>query len=77
MQIGLMTEPYSELRSDALITYVFDAENKFEGVLGDINREMNGRLESLSAGGELTGKPLELVLVHFPQGRFRAQRCAI
>jgi leucyl aminopeptidase len=73
MQIGLMTEPYSELRSDALITYVFDAENKFEGVLGDINREMNGRLESLSAGGELTGKPLELVLVHFPQG-LAAQR---
>ena len=73
MQIGLVSEPYSELRADALITYVFDADNKFEGVLADINREMNGRLESLAASGELTGKPLEFVLVHFPQG-LSAQR---
>lgn len=73
MQIGLVTEPYSQARADALITYVFDAENKFDGVLGEINREMNGRLESLAAGGELTGRPLELVLVHFPQG-MAAQR---
>ncbi len=73
MQIGLVTEPYSQLRGDALITYVFDAENKFEGSLGEINREMNGRLDSLAASGELGGKPLELVLVHFPQG-IAAQR---
>lgn len=73
MQIGLVTEPYSQLRADALITYVFDAENKFDGVLGEINREMNGRLESLAASGELTGKLLETVLVHFPQG-LAAQR---
>lgn len=73
MRIGLVTEPYSELRADALITYAFDAENKFEGVLGDINREMNGRLESLAASGELSGNPLDVVLVHFPQG-LAAQR---
>lgn len=73
MQIGLVTELYSQVRADALITYVFDAENKFDGALAEINREMNGRLESLAAGGELSGKPLELVLVHFPQG-MAAQR---
>ncbi|MGH9718227.1 MAG: leucyl aminopeptidase [Candidatus Acidiferrales bacterium] len=73
MQIGLVAEPYSQVRADALITYVFDSENKFDGVLGEINREMNGRLESLAASGELTGKLLELVLVHFPQG-LAAQR---
>ncbi len=73
MQIGLVTDPYSELRADALITYVFDTEHKFDDVLGDINREMNGRLEALAASGELNGKPLELVLVHFPQG-MAAQR---
>ena len=73
MQIGLVTEPYSQIRGDALITYVFDAENKFDGALAEINREMNGRLESLSASGELTAKPLELVLLHFPQG-LAAQR---
>ncbi|MGH9560649.1 MAG: M17 family peptidase N-terminal domain-containing protein, partial [Terracidiphilus sp.] len=73
MQIGLVSEPYSQVRADALITYIFDTETKFDGVLGEINREMNGRLESLGASGELTGKPLELVLVHFPQG-LAAQR---
>ncbi|MGA9883019.1 MAG: leucyl aminopeptidase [Candidatus Acidiferrales bacterium] len=73
MQIGLVAEPYSQVRADALITYIFDSENKFDGVLGDINREMNGRLESLAASGEVNGKPLELVLVHFPQG-MAAQR---
>jgi leucyl aminopeptidase len=73
MQIGFVTEPYSQVRGDALITYLFDADNKFEGVLSEINREMNGRLASLSASGELTGKLLELVLVHFPQG-LAAQR---
>jgi leucyl aminopeptidase len=73
MQIGFVTEPYSQVRGDALITYIFDADNKFEGALGEINREMNGRLESLSASGELAGKPLELVLMHFPQG-LAAQR---
>jgi leucyl aminopeptidase len=73
MQIGLATEPYSQARADALITYIFDAEPKLDGVLSDINREMNGRLEALVASGELSGKPLELVLVHFPQG-LAAQR---
>jgi leucyl aminopeptidase len=73
MQIALVTEPYSQLRADALITYVFDSDNRFEGAMGDINREMNGRLESLAATGELSGKPLELVLLHFPQG-LAAQR---
>jgi len=73
MQIGLVAEPYSQLRADALITYVFDAENRFDDVLQEINREMNGRLESLAASGELTGKSLETVLVHFPQG-LAAQR---
>ena len=29
---------------------------------------MNGRLASLVASGEITGKALELVLIHFPEG---------
>ena len=29
---------------------------------------MNGRLGSLVASGEITGKSLEIVLIHFPQG---------
>ncbi len=68
MQIQLESQPYSSLASGALVTYIFDKDSKFEGVAGEIDRAMNGRLSSLAASGELTGKALELVLIHFPQG---------
>jgi leucyl aminopeptidase len=68
MQIQLETQPFSSISSDALVTYIFDQENKLEGVGGEIDRAMNGRLASLVERGELTGKALELVFVHFPAG---------
>ena len=68
MQIQLETQPYASIEADALVTYVFDKDDKFDGVLGDIDRAMNGRLASLAASGEITGKPLELLLLHFPEG---------
>ena len=68
MQIQLETQPYSSFLADALVTYVFDHDNKLDGVGGDINHAMNGQLGSLLESGELTGKALELVLIHFPQG---------
>ena len=73
MQIQLETQPYSSIQADALVTYVFDKEDKLDGVLGEIDRAMNGRLASLAASGEMTGKALELVLIHFPEG-LAAQR---
>ena len=68
MEIQLESEPYASVQVDALVTYVFDKENKFEGALGEIDRAMSGRLASLAASGELTAKPLDMVLVHFPAG---------
>jgi leucyl aminopeptidase len=68
MQIQLENQPYASIQADALVTYVFDTENKFDGDLGDIDRAMNGRLGSLVASGEISGKALEIVLIHFPQG---------
>ena len=73
MQIQLETQPYSSLETDALVTYVFDRDDKFDGVLADINVGMSGRLSALAGSGELTGKSLESVLIHFPQG-LAAQR---
>ncbi len=73
MQIELATQPYSSVQADALVTYVFEEEKKLAGALADMDREMNGRLASLVASGELTGKSLELVLLHFPTG-LAAQR---
>src|SRR5271154_6329493 len=68
MQIQLETQPYASAESDALVTYVFDKDDKFDGVLGEIDRAMSGRLGTLAASGEITGKNLELVLLHFPEG---------
>jgi leucyl aminopeptidase len=76
MQIQLETEPYASMSSDALVTCIFDQENKFEGVAGEIDRAMNGRLSSLASSGEITGKSLEMVLIHFPQG-LAAQRLLV
>ncbi|HXJ16943.1 MAG TPA: leucyl aminopeptidase [Candidatus Polarisedimenticolia bacterium] len=73
MQIEIESQPYASVQADALITYVFDTEKKFDGLLGEIDGGMNGRLASLAASGELTGKSLELLLVHFPAG-LAAQR---
>src|ERR1700735_2136839 len=68
MQIQLETQPFSSISTDALVTYIFDQENKLEGVGGDIDRAMNGRLASLVESGEMTGKALEMGLIHFPAG---------
>jgi len=73
MQIQLESQPYAALQADALVTYIFDKEEKFDGVLADIDRAMNGRLSSLAASGEITAKALEIVLIHFPEG-LAAQR---
>jgi leucyl aminopeptidase len=56
------------VETDALVTYVFDKDDKFDGVLGEIDRAMNGRLALLASSGEIAGKPLELLLLHFPEG---------
>jgi leucyl aminopeptidase len=56
------------MEADALVTYVLDGDNKLDGVAGEIDRAMGGRLGSLVSSGEITGKALELVLIHFPQG---------
>jgi leucyl aminopeptidase len=68
MQINIEIQPYASVETDALVTYVFDKDDKFDGVLREIDRAMNGRLAALAANGEITGKPLEVLLLHFPDG---------
>jgi len=68
MQIQVDSQPYASIQSDALVTYVFHADDKLDGPLADIDRAMMGGLATLVASGELTGKSLELVLLHFPEG---------
>jgi len=68
MQITLATQPYASIEADALVSYVFDKDNKFEGALADIDRGMNGRLNAIVSSGEFSGKALEMLLIHFPEG---------
>ena len=73
MQIQLETQPYASLQADALVTYIFDKETKFEGVLADIDRAMNGRLARSSRAAKSPESRSKLALVHFPEG-LAAQR---
>jgi leucyl aminopeptidase len=68
MQIQLESQPYSAIQADALVTYVFDKDEKVEGVLAELNQSMNGRIAALAESNEVTGKPLSLTFVHFPDG---------
>jgi leucyl aminopeptidase len=56
------------MQADALVTYVFDGDNRLDGLLADIDRSQTGGLAALVTSGELTGKALELVLLHYPEG---------
>jgi len=68
MQIQVDSQPYASIQSEALVTYIFDADNKLEGALAEIDSKMNGHLAALISSGEIAGKALEMVLVHFPDG---------
>jgi leucyl aminopeptidase len=68
MQIQLENQPYASIHADALVTYIFDQDKKVDGLLVDIDSAMDGRLAALVTAGEITGKSLQPVLVHFPEG---------
>ena len=73
MEIRLESNPFAAVSTEALVTHVFEKDNRIEGVVAELDRIMGGKLRSLTESGELTGKSLEMVLVHFPSG-LAAQR---
>ena len=68
MEISLESKPPAEVSTEALVTHVFEKDDRIEGVVAEIDRAMGGKLRSLAESGEVTGKSLEMVLVHFPAG---------
>ena len=68
MQITLDTKPYATLETDALVSYVFEDTDPIQGTLAEIDQSANGLLRKLSTSAELTGKPLEMTLIHAPTG---------
>jgi leucyl aminopeptidase len=67
MQITLETRPFATIESEALVSYVFEDADPIQGRIAELDQFTDGLLRKL-AGGELTGKPLEMTLVHAPRG---------
>jgi leucyl aminopeptidase len=68
MQITLESRPLSTLAEEALVTYLFEQTDPIQGSLADLDKLTGGLLARLVKCGELTGKALELTLVHAPAG---------
>ncbi len=68
MELNIETQPFAKIASDALVTYVFEKDEKVEGVLAEVDAATGGHIRELAASGELTGKLLEMTLLHNPPG---------
>lgn len=68
MELTIETQPFTRIATEALVTYVLEKEEKIEGVLAEVDAATGGLLRELEASGELTGKLLEMTLVHNPPG---------
>src|SRR5580692_6819125 len=68
MQISLETKPYAALGTDAIVSYVFEEADPVQGRISELDQAGNGLLRNLAKSGELTGKTLEMTLIHAPAG---------
>jgi len=68
VQITLETQPYAALETDALASYLFEEPDPVQGRIAEIDHAAGGLLRRLVSSGEVTGKPLEMTLVHRPAG---------
>jgi leucyl aminopeptidase len=76
MEITLDTRPPSKIETEALVAYAFEQDKPIDGALSPLDVATGGALSKLAASGELTGKMLEVTLLHYPQG-LAAQRLVI
>jgi leucyl aminopeptidase len=68
MQISIEAKPYATIETDALVSYVFEEADPVQGRISEIDQTANGLLRNLAKSGELTGKTLEMTLIHAPAG---------
>src|ERR1700733_7553375 len=73
MEIKIRNEKPEAISTDALVTYVFDGDDRISGVLSNLDQLTKGKIAPLAKSGEITGKALEMVLLHYPEG-IAAQR---
>jgi leucyl aminopeptidase len=68
MQITVETKHFATLETDALVTYMFENGDFAQGYVGELDRLTGGLLGRLSKSGEVTGKSVEMTLLHAPAG---------
>src|SRR2546427_7808004 len=73
MEITLDTRPLGSIETEALATYVFEQSDPVQGRVAELDRAAAGAIRRLAQSGEMTGKTLEMTLLHHPAG-FKAQR---
>ena len=73
MEIKIRNEKPEAISTDALVTYIFDGDDRISGVLSNLEQLTKGKIGPLAKSGEITGKALEMVLLHYPEG-IAAQR---
>src|SRR3984893_7524166 len=76
MEITVDTRPLAKIETDALVTYAFELEKPVDSALMALDAAAGGAISKLAASGELTGKMMEVTLLHYPQG-LAAQRLLI
>jgi leucyl aminopeptidase len=73
MKLILETKPFASLETDAVVTYLFEESEPVQGRLAELDKLAGGLPGKLAKSGELTGKMLEITLLHAPAG-LKAQR---
>jgi len=76
MEITLANQPAAALEAGALVTYAFESEKPIEGALAELDKAVGGALARLADAHELTGKALEMTLLHYPKG-IKAERLLV
>jgi leucyl aminopeptidase len=68
MQIILESKSFATLDTAALVTYFFENGDLSQSSIAELNKLTGGIITRLQKGGELTGKSLEMTLLHAPAG---------
>jgi leucyl aminopeptidase len=68
MQITLETKPFATIETEALVSYLFEEPDPIQGRVLELDQFTDGLLRQLAKSGEITGKPMEMTLIHAPRG---------
>ncbi len=76
MKITLNSQAAAAIEAQALVAYVFEEDDPISGRVAELDKSTGGLLRRLAKGGELTGKSLEMTLLHAPTG-IKAERLLV